>query len=212
MHSSAFIGLLAFASATSAIPLNPRSAHSSSSVDNLKSKIKNVVLLVMENRSFDNILGGQTLKGLENPINTGPYCNPINVADPSAGQHCAEARNEDSVTDDPNHGVTGNTMEFFGQWNPDNQAIADGKLVANNQGFITEQIHNYGSKANQTELAIQVMNYYTEDQTPILTSLVQNYLTFNHWHSDVPGVSLFKVESALGIFTNCLSSQLILTD
>ena len=35
----------------------------------------------------------------------------------------------------------------------------------------------------------QVMNYYTEDQVPVLTELVQNFVTFNHWHSGVPGVS-----------------------
>ncbi|KAJ6164247.1 Phosphoesterase [Penicillium chermesinum] len=187
MHSSALVGLLAFASAASAIPVTSRSAHSSASVSNLRSKIKNVVLLCMENRSVDNLLGGQTIKGLENPINNGPFCNPYNVNDPSQGQHCTEARDYDSVTNDPSHAVTGNTMEFYSDWNPDNQAIADGKLVANNNGFIHEQIHNYGSNTNKTELAIQVMNYYTEDQVPVLTSLVQNYVTFNHWHSDIPG-------------------------
>lgn len=192
MHASTLVGLLAFASAASAIPTQPRSAHSSSSVSNFKSKIKNVVLLCMENRSLDNILGGQTMKGLENPINNGPFCNPYNVSDPSQGEYCSQARDYDSVTNDPSHAVTGNTMEFYSDWNPDNQAIADGKLVANNNGFIHEQINNYGSDTNKTELAIQVMNYYTEDQVPILTSLVQNYVTFNHWHSDVPGVSISR--------------------
>lgn len=146
----------------------------------------------MENRSVDNLLGGQTIPGLENPIKNGPFCNPYNVTDPSQGFHCSAAKDFDSVTDDPSHAVTGNTMEFFSQWTPDNTAIADGKLVPNNNGFIHEQINNHGLTANATVkamLAEQVMNYYTEEQTPVLTALVQNYLTFNHWHSDLAGVS-----------------------
>lgn len=65
----------------------------------------------------------------------------------------------------------------------------EGRLRPNNNGFITEQIHNYGASTNSTELAIQVMNYYTEQQVPVMTSFVHNFLTFNHWHSDVAGVS-----------------------
>ncbi|KAJ5626008.1 hypothetical protein N7510_002317 [Penicillium lagena] len=190
MHPSALVGLLAFAAAAGAIPHKPRVPHSPSSIENLKSHVKNVVVLVMENRSLDNLLGGQTIAGLDNPIHSGPFCNPYNVTDPSQGYHCSVAKDYDSVTDDPSHAVTGNTMEFFSQWTPNNAAIADGKLVPNNNGFIHEQIHNYGASANETVkamLAKQVMNYYTEDQTPVLTSLVQNFLTFNHWHSDVAG-------------------------
>ncbi|EKV16323.1 Phospholipase C PLC-B [Penicillium digitatum] len=187
MHPSALLGLLALASAALAIPANSKQAHSASSIKNLKSRIKNVVVLCMENRSIDNILGGQTIKGLENPINNGPYCNPYNVTDPSQGFHCTAPRDYNSVTSDPSHAVTGNTMEFYGEWTPDNTLIAEGKLVPNNNGFIHEQIHNYGSSVNQSVLATEVMNYYTEDQVPVLTALVNHFVTFNHWHSDLAG-------------------------
>jgi phospholipase C len=159
-------------------------------MNNLKSKIKNVVILVMENRSFDNLLGGQKLKGLENPVNTGPYCNPYNLTDPSQGVACSAAKDFDSITNDPDHAIYGNNIEFYGSFNPDNAQIAEGKLVPHNQGFVHEQVRKYGAKVNKTILAAQVMNYYTEEQVPVLTSLVQNYLTFNHWHSDIPGVSI----------------------
>ncbi|PYI04733.1 phosphoesterase [Aspergillus sclerotiicarbonarius CBS 121057] len=187
MHPSAFVGLLAFAAAAAAIPRQPRRAHSDSSIQNLKSKIKSVVVLVMENRSVDNLLGGQTLQGLENPINNGTYCNPYNVTDLSEGTVCSAARDYDSVTDDPDHAVYGNNFEFYGTFNPDNSAIAQGKLTPSQQGFVQEQLRLYSADANLTELSVQVMNYYTEDQVPVLTSLVQNYVVFNHWHSDIPG-------------------------
>lgn len=187
--------MLAFAAAATAVPgfpfgrPDPVRPGSEASIANLRNKIKNVVLLCMENRSVDNLLGGQTHKGIENSINNGPFCNPYNVSNPSQGYHCTQAKDYDSVTNDPSHAVTGNTMEFYSQWTPDNTAIAEGRLRPNNNGFITEQIHNYGANTNSTELALQVMNYYTEEQVPVMTSFVENFLTFNHWHSDVAGVS-----------------------
>lgn len=188
MHFRVFVGL-ALATAGLAAPSNPHRAHSSLSIQNFKSKIKNVVVLCMENRSLDNLLGGQKHPGLDNPVNNGPFCNPYNVTDPSQGQHCTEPRDYNSVKNDPSHAVTGNTMEFFSDWTPDNALIAQGRLQPNNLGFIHEQVHNYGAKANRTVLAQQVMNYYTEEEVPVMTYLVKNFLTFNHWHSDVAGVS-----------------------
>ncbi|OKL57738.1 hypothetical protein UA08_06922 [Talaromyces atroroseus] len=187
MHSRAFLGLLAFAAAASALPNKRSQPASESSIQNLKDKIKNVVVLVMEDRSLDNLLGGQTLKGLENPIQNGPYCNPYNVSNPAEGTVCTAAKDYDEVADDPDHSVTGNNMEFYSDFTPDNAAIANGTLLPNQNGFIHEQIRLYGADANRTELSRQVMNYYTEEQVPVLTTLVQNYLTFNNWHSDIPG-------------------------
>ncbi|GES62749.1 phosphoesterase superfamily protein [Aspergillus terreus] len=185
MHSSALLGLLAFTAAASALP--GRGNHGPADIKNLKSHIKNVVILVMENRSLDNLLGGQTIPGLENPVNNGPFCNPFNITDPSQGLACSAAKDFDSILNDPDHAIYGNNFEFYGEFTPDNNAIASGRLTPTQQGFVHEQMRLYQKKANKTELATQVMHYYTEEQVPVLTTLVQNYLTFNHWHSDIPG-------------------------
>ncbi|KAF7158373.1 hypothetical protein CNMCM6106_004949 [Aspergillus hiratsukae] len=39
----------------------------------------------MGNFSTDNLLGGQKVTDLDNPINNGPFCNPFNATDPSEG-------------------------------------------------------------------------------------------------------------------------------
>lgn len=202
MHSSTLLVSLALAAAVSGAPPKRHGAHTRSSILNLKSKIKNVVVLEMENRAFDNILGGQTLKGLENPLSSGPFCNPYNVSNPSAGKACGTARDYDSVSDDPDHMVTGNNAEFFGTFTPNNAAIAAGKLTPQQMGFVQEQIRMYPG-VNKTQLAQQVLNYYTEAQVPVLTSLVQNYLTFNHWHSDHPGVSFSLLDQYFIQLTLC---------
>ncbi|KAH8693564.1 phosphoesterase superfamily protein [Talaromyces proteolyticus] len=188
MHSATLVRLLlALAASASAIPTKRAQPGSAASIQNFKDKIKNVVVLVMENRSLDNLLGGQTLKGLENPINSGPYCNPYNLTAASEGNVCSAAKDYDSVSDDPDHGVYGNNLEFYGTFNPDESLVQSGALTPSQNGFVHEQIRLYASDANRSELATQVMNYYTEEQVPVLTALVQNFLTFNHWHSDVPG-------------------------
>lgn len=167
MQPAALLGVLAFAAAINAAPAN-----GAGSIQTLKSNIKNVVVLVMENRSFDNLLGGQTLKGLENPIHDGPYCNPYDITDPSQGMACSAAKDYDSVTNDPDHAVTGNNIQFYSDFAPDNTAIESGQLSPNMQGFVYEQLRKYDSSVDNDTLVNQVMNYYTESQVPVLTELV----------------------------------------
>lgn len=190
MQPAALLGLLAFATAINAAPAT---GSGSGSIQTLKNNIKNVVVLVMENRSFDNLLGGQTLKGLENPIQDGPYCNPYSLSDPSQGTACSAAKDYDSVANDPDHAVTGNNIEFYSQFAPNNTAIKSGELTADMQGFLDEQMRIYDSTVDKKTLAEQVMNYYTEAQVPVLTELVQNYVVFNRWFSGVPGVSEYHL-------------------
>ena len=166
------------------------SAGSAESIQNLKSKIKNVVILVMENRSLDNLLGGQKLPGLDNPIQNGPFCNPLNISQGGSESVCSDAADFNSILEDPDHSVSGNNLEFYGSYLPDNQMIQSGALTPNMSGFITEQITHYSLNASTTTLATQVMHYYTEEEVPVFTDLCKNSIVFNNWHSDHPGVSL----------------------
>ena len=154
----------------------------------MKDKIKNIVVVVMENHSADSLLGGQRLPGFSNPIQDGPFCNPIDVNDHSKGFVCTHARDYDSVMDDPDHSLQGNNMEWYGTYTPNNEAIKEGRLRPSLQGFVTQQTADYGTQANISTLTKQVMSYYTEEQVPVLTKLCQNYLVFNQWFSDIPGV------------------------
>ncbi|KAJ5162465.1 hypothetical protein N7492_007857 [Penicillium capsulatum] len=165
-------------------------AGSDESIKNMKKHIKKVVVLVMENRSLDNILGGQTLEGLDNPINNkgDPFCNYHDVDDKSGRKTCAEPKEKDSILQDPNHSVSGNNMEFYGTFTPDNDDIQSGKLKPKMNGFVQEQLRLHDdSDANNTELASEVMSYYPEKHVPVLTKLVKEYCTFNRWFSSFPG-------------------------
>lgn len=189
LNSILFLAALAALAAAAAPDNGPFRSGSPESIRNLKDKIKTVVIMVMENRSFDNIMGGQTLPGLENPIQTGPYCNPLNISHPDQKRGCTEALDFDSIIDDPDHSISGNNLEFYGSFHPNNDDITAGKLKPNMAGFLTEQIRIYGGREKEDVLQKQVINYYTETQVPVITEMSKNFVVFNHWHSDVPGVS-----------------------
>lgn len=159
---------------------------SKESIANLKDKIENVVWILLENRSFDNILGGVKRKGLDNVVNNGPFCNPQNVSDPSSTKWCSVYKDFDSVKHDPDHSVTGYNMELYGTYTPSNDAIANGTLKPTMNGFVEQQlVHHKGLDPKVADE--EVMGYYSEDEIPTLVNLVDEFTTFNYWHSCVPG-------------------------
>lgn len=159
---------------------------STESIANLKDKIENVVWILLENRSFDNILGGVSKAGLDNPANNGPFSNPEDVNDPTSKKWYTTPKDFDSVLHDPDHSVTGNNFEFYGTFTPNNAAIANGSLTPKNDGFLQRQLGSYPGISVDTADR-EVMGYYTESEIPTLMDLVDEYTTFNYWHSCVPG-------------------------
>ncbi|KAJ7617975.1 phosphoesterase family-domain-containing protein [Roridomyces roridus] len=178
-------------------------AGSAESVSNMKDKIKHVVWLLLENRSFDNILGGVHRPGLDNPANMGDTCNPVDVSDPTGQKLCTRPRDFDSIIHDPGHSIASNCFQFYGQSSPDNAAIQSGELVATNQGFIEKQIQAHVNKTGITaeRAAAEVMGYYSEEEVPTMAKLVDEFLTFNYWFSCIPGVP-HKPQSRLRGFRN----------
>ncbi|KAF9066119.1 phospholipase C PLC-C [Rhodocollybia butyracea] len=161
-------------------------AGSAESVSNLKDKIKRVVWVLLENRSFDNILGGVNRPGLDNPANHGNVCNPVNLTDPHGPEQCTRVKDFDSVLNDPDHSVTGNNLEFYGEFAPSDAAIQSGKLTPTNQGFINKQLISYPTLTPDVAAA-QVMGYYSESEIPTILDVVDGFTTFNYWFSCIPG-------------------------
>ncbi|KAF5339232.1 hypothetical protein D9757_015179 [Collybiopsis confluens] len=201
--TAAFLGSL-LATATSILENNPLVGRNTStspsvgstpfgykagtpeSVSNLKDKIKHVVWILLENRSFDNILGAVKRPGLDNPANNGLVCNPVNITDLHGATLCDRLRDFDSVVNDPDHSITGNNFEFYGQFAPDNEAIQNGTLTPTNLGFVNKQLISYPAITPDTAAA-QVMGFYSEDEIPTLIDVVDGFTTFNRWFSCVPG-------------------------
>jgi len=106
--------------------------------------------------------------------------------DPNGATLCTRLKDFDSVANDPDHTITGNNFEFYGQFAPSNAAIQNGSLTPNNEGFVNKQLISYPSITPDVAAA-QVMGYYSEAEVPTLVDIVDEFTTFNYWFSCIPG-------------------------
>jgi len=208
INTAILAGLLAVASPLASASQQPSvdapfgyKAGSPESIANLKDKIKHVVWILLENRSFDNILGGVKRPGLDNPANNGDYCLPQNVSVPNSPKWCTSLKDYDSIANDPNHAITGNNLEFYGQFSPNNTEIADGQLKPAMLGFVNQQLISYPTISPEVA-AKEVLGYYSEAEVPTLVDLVDEFTLFNYWFSCVPGVCWHLHLCMFGTMTN----------
>ena len=146
-----------------------------------ESPIKNVVVLVQENLSFDNIAGGLTYnKNIDGLVNR-QHCNPSNVSDPHSPQVCAQPIAKNIAADDPDHSIVGGNMQVYGTYHPDL-----GQDFPTMNGFVTEQIHSYSAGQNFSRAA-EVINYYLPENVPVFNSMAENFVLFDRWFAAVPG-------------------------
>jgi phospholipase C len=182
MAGLALATIVALSGFASAVPQNIQ-IHNDGS---WKTRIKNVVVLVEENRSFDTFCGGFTYNPTIDGLLHHNYCNSMNASDPA--QHddvCAGPRANDVAPDDPNHSISGVNMQLFSTWHPDEAAVNAGQQTENMRGFVTEQSVAYNT-LNKTRAA-EVINYYTQDQVRVFATMAENFVLFDRWFAAVPG-------------------------
>jgi phospholipase C len=146
----------------------------SQGIDNLK----HIVVLMMENRSFDHMLGG--LKKKFPRINglTGNESNPD-----TAGNIVKVAPNatyQGQLDHDPDHHFPGVDLQIYGGTPP-----GPGR-VANMQGFIK----SYATQGTSVNGSHAIMNYFPPEKIPVLTTLATEYAVFNGWFSSIPGPTI----------------------
>ncbi len=118
---------------------------------------------------------------------------------------CGGPSDYNSVLRDPDHAITGNNIQFYGTYAPDNDAIAWHRCPTSRASSRANvQVRWQGQRERAWPPG--VLNYYTEERVPVLTALVKNFVTFNHWHSDVPGVSFPTRGLASGLIQLTLHS------
>src|SRR5947208_15525735 len=107
--------------------------------DGFKSRIKNVVVLVEENRSLDNFCGDFDYKHVFGLVGK-KFCNPVNVTQRrDQPEVCAAPTSPNVEPDDPNHSISGVNMQLYETWHPDEAAIKAGTEKATMEGFLYEQ-------------------------------------------------------------------------
>ncbi|XP_050221278.1 non-specific phospholipase C6 [Mercurialis annua] len=132
--------------------------------------IKNIVVLVMENRSFDHMIGW--MKNSVNPgINgvTGTECNPVSTKNPTHQSICFKDDAE-FVDPDPGHSFEAVSQQVFGNGSTPSMT-----------GFV-EQALTMSSNLSET-----VMKGFRPKYVPVYATLVQEFAIFDRWFSSIPG-------------------------
>jgi phospholipase C len=172
------------------------------------SALDHVVVLMFENRSFDNLLGrlyhpgevasfdGVTGKELSNPIppwaqdadrKVVPYtvAGGMDLPRPDPGEEYPHVNTQlfGIIEPESNRGKSGDRMTapYNAPRDPRQRPAMDGFVTDYASALMAE----LGRPATYDEYA-QVMTGYTAPQVPVTSALARSFATFDHWFCDVP--------------------------
>jgi phospholipase C len=140
--------------------------------------LEHVVVLMMENRSFDHMLGGlkksfPRINGLNgDEWNSDANGNTVKVQ--------PNATYQSQLDHDPDHHFPGVDLQIFGG------ALPGPGRVANMRGFIK----SYATQGTGGDSSHAIMNYFAPEKIPSLTTLATEYAVFNGWFSSIPGPTI----------------------
>jgi phospholipase C len=139
--------------------------------------LKHIVVLMMENRSFDHMLG--SLKAVNPKIDglDGTQSNPDTQGNQVLAQPLAEFQSQ--LDPDPDHHFPAVDLQIFG-------GDQSAGRTANMQGFVK----SYYQQREDLAHSQKIMYYFTQDKLPVLTSLATNFAVFNRWFASIPGPTI----------------------
>jgi len=140
---------------------------------------RHLVVLMLENRSFDHMLGFlkspaydiEGLSGAESNPGPNPGDPPVTVS--------RDARTVHDLNPDPGHDFINANIQIFG--NASGQQT--GPLM---QGFVQD----YALVSNQAGHGANIMKCFTEATLPVLSTLAKEFAICDHWFSSVPGSTI----------------------
>lgn len=148
--------------------------------------IQHFVVLMLENRSFDHLVG--SLRGVDARV-AGFLGTEVNFENPNApidsqGHHMQPADRFDMPFDPP-HEFPDVQFQLYGPQrdqpkrpnNPTEPALMDGFVFR-----VVSAVPNVYS-----EDVARVMSFFKPGQIPVLSTLAREFALFNTWHSSLPG-------------------------
>jgi phospholipase C len=163
------------------------------------SAINHIVVLMLENRSFDHMLGflyadSGNVSPIGNPFEglTGTESNPDSngVAVRVSKIQATDANAYYMPGADPGEGYSATNSQLFGNID------APVPPVATNQGFVTDFSYTLGWEAKEKwsilsgTTANSIMGIFTPQMLPVLSGLAQGYAVCDHWFGSVPTETL----------------------
>uniref|UniRef100_A0A7N1A4N2 Uncharacterized protein n=1 Tax=Kalanchoe fedtschenkoi TaxID=63787 RepID=A0A7N1A4N2_KALFE len=135
-----------------------------------KQPIKTLVVLVLENRSFDHMIGW--MKNAINPsINgvTGDECNPVST-NGTRQQPICFTDDAQFIDPDPGHSFEDVEQQVFGSGS-----------FPSMSGFVQQ------ASSVSDDLSEAVMKGFRPESVPVYSELVKQFAVFDRWFSSIPG-------------------------
>jgi phospholipase C len=144
-------------------------------IENLDKKVKTVILLMFENRSFDHMLGHLSLENINPQINglKEPLEQYLNIFG-TRPYYPYKLNGETPLTCDIPHEYDFVKTQI--SWNQDTN-----NFLMN--GFV--EAYAKSSKAEPAKEA-ETMGYFSSDQVPVTSFLARNYCTCDNWFCSLP--------------------------
>ena len=150
-------------------------------------RIKHVIAIMFENRSFDHMLGflkkinsdyDGCLPSMSQCVN--PY-NPLNtsIGTVSIGDNAVYIQ-----PGDPSHGIDPTTQQLYGTNEYGNNI---NNYPAPMNGFVINYKNAEDSSIRSTDQGALIMQCFNSSTVPIISTLAQEFGSFNNWYADVPG-------------------------
>lgn len=149
-------------------------------------KIEHVVVLMMENRAFDHLLGNLHLQNedIDGCVPGGNNCsNPEDPADPASAEHTVTWDAVYQQTD-PCHSIDCTTEQIYGVKNEQNVVPPSPYNEPSMKGFLKSYDDPTGGSG------VEIMDQFTEEAVPILTQLSKEFALFDGWFASVPGPTM----------------------
>lgn len=162
-------------------------------------QIDHIVVLMMENRSMDNLLGWLyppgTSPALVIPAGSGASFNGLTAntySNSIPGVNNGQPVFAGSGT--TNWTINGAAISEWEVPKPDpGEVFNDVKLqiynggnAANMSGFLTNYLTQVNTAGGPANSAAEIMQSYSPEQVPIISTLARNFATSDAWHASVP--------------------------
>jgi phospholipase C len=145
--------------------------------------IEHVIVLMLENRSFDCMLGNLRLPGPDFAGLTGNETNPYQRSDGIVAVPARPSAMIDSIAavvpdPDPGEKFVDMNEQLFGP------GLTRGNARPPMTGFVANYMRQPAADSPSDPMA--VMHYFTPDQLPVLTTLASAFGVSDQWHASAP--------------------------
>jgi phospholipase C len=206
----------------------PAVATAQSPVPDKQKALDHIVVIMFENRSFDNVLGRLYGPG-EVASFEGVLGKSLRNSIPGWAEHGTNrefveygvATNMNTPSPDPGEEYPHINTDLYGILNTENRFMPLAKMVApynapspgqplTMDGFVADYISAFTAEIGRQptyEEYSQIMMGYTPTQLPVMSTLARNFAVFDHWFCEVPSQtftnrSFFHAGTASGYVIN----------